>query len=286
MNEQTPIQPQRERLLKVFEFLKAYAELRYPPVRDIGQQLRVLWLKNLPQHPSVEVFQGDRETDKESEDAEIVLRITRPSLTACPSPPAAIADWLKTGWQEIDGSVEVHASRNVPDKDGGARIERFEEVLPRPSLLRRWQQERAEWQTNERPARQSLAIFQNVYEWFGIHEREAERIEILAGDGLLNCPDDGGSFNHPVLLQKLELEFYPEKQHPQFVFRKREQLPELYLEFLRALPEANHMQIARCADELRKTELSPLGGNDTEGFFQRLIQGVFPIKGQLIAPAD
>jgi hypothetical protein len=128
-----------------------------------------------------------------------------------------------------------------------------------------------------------LAIFQAVYEWFGIREREAERIEILAGDGLLNCQDDGGSFNHPVLLQKLELEFYPEKKHPQFVFRKREEQSELYLQFLRSLPEANLQQIALCADELKKTELSPLGDKDTEGFFQRLIQGVFPTKGQLLS---
>ncbi len=283
MNEQALIQPQRERLLKVFEFLKAYTELRYPPVRDIGQQLRVLWLNKLPQHPSVEIFQGDRVPDTESEDVDVFLRITRPDLTDCPSPPAAIADWLKSGWQNLDGNVEVQASRNVPTKDGGTRIERFDEAVPRPSLLKRWQQERADWQTNERPARQSLATFQTVYEWVGIHEREAEQIEILAGDGLLNCPDDGGSFNHPVLLQKLALEFRPEKKHPQFVFRKREQMPELYLEFLRALPDANPRQIALCADELKKTELSPLGGKDTEGFFQRLIQGVFPTKGQLLS---
>ena len=167
--------------------------------------------------------------------------------------------------------------------EGGSRVERFEDALPRPSLLKRWQQVRAEWQTNERPARQSLGTFQTVYEWFGIHEREAERIEMLVGDGLLNCPDDGGSFNHPVLLQKLELEFRPEKRHPQFVFRKRDQMPELYLEFLRALPEANTRQIALCADELKKTELSPLGGKDTEGFFQRLVQGVFPTKGQMLS---
>ena len=285
MNDQILIQPQRERLLKVFEFLKAYTELRYPPVRDIGQQLRVLWLKNLSQHSSVEIFQGDRGEDTESEDADIILRITRADLTDCPSPPAAIADWLKPGWQNIDGSVAVHPSRNVADKDGKVRIERFEEALPRTSLLKRWQQVRAEWQTNERPARQSLGTFQTVYEWFGIHEREAERIEILAGDGLLNCPDDGGSFNHPVLLQKLELEFCAEKKPPQFVFRKREQMPELYLEFLRALPEVNLRQIALCADELKKTELSPFGGSDTEGFFQRLIQGLFPTKGQYTADA-
>ena len=39
--EPQDLQSQRERLLKVFEFLKAYTELCfYPPVTDIGQQMR------------------------------------------------------------------------------------------------------------------------------------------------------------------------------------------------------------------------------------------------------
>jgi len=58
------------------------------------------------------------------------------------------------------------------------------------------------------------------------------------------------------------------------------------MEFLRALPEANHQQIARCADELKKTELSPLGGGDTEGFLRSLVQGLFPTGGQFLAPDD
>ena len=174
------------------------------------------------------------------------------------------------------------ASRNVPDRSGRARLERFEDVAERVSIFRRWQQEREGWQVNERPARRSMAAFQAAYEWFGIHEREPEQIELLAGDGLLNCADDEGTFNHQVLLQRLELEFYPEKRNPQFIFRKREQPPELYLEFLRALPGVNYRQIASCADELKKTELSPFGGEDTEGFLQRIIQGVFPPSGQLL----
>lgn len=127
--------------------------------------------------------------------------MTRPSLTACPPPPATIADWVIAGWQEVDGSADVHASRNLPGKDGRAVIERFEDVSTRPSILRQWLGVRREWQTNERPARQALAIFQSVYEWYGIHQREAERIEILAGDGLLNCPDEGGRFNHEKTFQ-------------------------------------------------------------------------------------
>lgn len=286
MDEQAATQSHRERLRKVFEFLKAYVELRYPPVRDIEQQFKVLWLNDLLQHSSVELFRGDTRSEDESEDADIVLRITRPNVTACPSPSAAIADWVKPGWEDVDSNADFHASRNVPDRSGRAQLELFEDAPERVSIAKLWRQQREEWQVNERPARRSMAAFQAVYEWFGIHEREPEQIEILAGDGLLNCADDGGEFNHQVLLQRLELEFYPEKRTPQFIFRKREQPPELYLEFLRTLPGVNYRQIASCADELKRTEISPFGGEDTEGFLQRLIQGVFPPNGQLITPEN
>jgi len=198
----------------------------------------------------------------------------------------ALDGWLKPGWQDFDGRVDIHTSQNVSDKEGKTNIELFEEVPLRDSRLKQWQKEREIWKTNERPGHQVLAIFQTIYEWLGIHEREAERIEILVGDGILSCPDDDGNFDHPVLLQRVELEFLPEKRHPQFIFRKREQQPELYLEFLRALPDANQRQIARCAEELKRIELSPLGGADTEGFLRRLIQSLFPTGGHLLTEAE
>lgn len=272
----------RERLTKLFEYLKAYTDLRYPPVRDIAQQPRSLWLKDLPSHPTVELFRDGGKSDVEVEDSEIVLRLTRPVITNCPLPPTALSEWLKPSWQEFDGTVEVQPTRNVIGKDGKTKIELFGEDLQRPLLQSEWRQRREQWIANERPARQSLALFQAVYEWYGIQEREGERIELLVGDGLLHCPDAGGTFHHPVLLQKLELEFYPEKRQPQFVFRKREQPPELYMEFLRVLPAVNNQQLARCADELKKAEFAPLGEQDTDGFFRRLIQGLFPSDGEVI----
>ncbi len=279
MSSQPNTQPVRERLTKLFEFLKAYTDLRYPPVRDITQQPRSLWLKDLPSHPSVELFRDAGKTEDEVEDNDIVLRLTRPVITRCPPPPPALSDWLKPGWQEIPGKVEVQPTRNIVGTDGKTLIERFDADSRRSSLLRTWQQQREQWVTNELPARQSLMLFQTVYEWYGVQEREDERIELLVGDGLLRCPDVAGEFRHPVLLQKLGLEFYPEKRHPQFVFRKLEQPPELYMEFLRVLPEVNSQQLARCADEMKKAEFAPLGAEDTDGFLRRLIQGLFPSRG-------
>ena len=75
MNEQTNLKPVRERLRKLFEFLKAYTDLRFPPVRDIAQQPRLLWLKDLPSHASVELFRDAGKSEDEAEDNDIVLRL-------------------------------------------------------------------------------------------------------------------------------------------------------------------------------------------------------------------
>ncbi|HYT59110.1 MAG TPA: AAA domain-containing protein [Haliangiales bacterium] len=284
MGDQPGKQEQRARLVKLFEFLKAYTDLRYPPVRDINKQPGVLWLADLPSHPSIELFPAGQ-ADAESEESDVVLRLTRPVITPCPAPPAVLSEWLKPGWHECPGRVEVQANCTAAGREGQAGLDRFEEDRQRPALLRTWQQQREHWVITERPARQSLELFQTVYGWYGAQEREGEKIELLIGDGLLRCPHADGEFCHPVLLHKLALEFYPEKRQPQFVFRKREQPPELYLQFLQALPGVNEEQLRHCKDELAKAEFSPLGGEDTGGFLRRLIQGLFPIGGTLLEDA-
>lgn len=197
---------ERGRLTRLFDFLKAYVDLRYPPVRDIAQQLRVLWLDERPDHPAVELFRDETEEDQRTDDFAIVLRVARPPTTACPAPPAPLNEWLKDGWQHLDGKVEIHPSRNVPAEKGRARIERFEDEPRRAAVLEHWRKAREEWITNERPARAALEWFQKIYEWWDVLEREGERVEMLVGDGLLRCPDELGDFEHPVLLQKVELE--------------------------------------------------------------------------------
>ena len=272
----------RQRLAQLFEYLKAYSDLRYPPVRDIDGQERRFWLDTLPDHPSVNL-QRDAAQDQEeneNEEGDVILSLTRPALSPCPPPPESIRDWVKPGWQKWPGSCEVMALRTP--KDSHTRTERFGDVARRSQVFDHWQQERNAWVEGERPAREAFALFQEIYEWYGAAEREGEKIELLLADGVLRCPAPDGAFHHPVLLQKLELEFYPERPQPQFIFRKHEHPPELYMEFLRVLPGVNLEQLGRCAQELKVAEFAPLGNGDTTGFLQRLVQGLFPRSGILV----
>jgi very-short-patch-repair endonuclease len=273
----------RKRLTKLFEYLKAYSDLRYPPVRDIAQQPGVIWLEKLPTHPAVELFRELPKAEDDFEDNDIVLRLQRPATTPCPEPPAILSDWLAPDWKDFASRAEVLSSRNLIAVFDQPAFENFHADPRRPAALRQWQEQRSQWQARERGAREALALFETTYAWYGAQEREGERVELLVGDGLLSCPDEHGEFRHPILLQKLELEFYPEKAQPEFVFRKREQPPELYLEFLQALPKADTQQIARCVEELKNAEFAPLSDEDTNGFFRRLIQGLFPSHGVFLA---
>lgn len=284
MNDKTVIQ---SRLKNLFEFLKAYNDLRTPVISDISKQIATLWLSSLPRHPSIKLNEYLVDTKPKTEDDargnDVLLEVTRPIMTPCPKPPEILSDWLIPGWTKIDQDVDVRKSRNIFVKKDESSVEKFDEVIERKTAFDVWKKKRNAWIDNEKSTWEAIKFFERVYELYGQMEREGERIELLIGEGLLECSDKtAGNFRHPVLLQRLELEFRPEKKQPQFIFRRREQSPELCLDFLRVLPGIDTQQLVRCVEELREMEFDPLGQEDTAGFLRRLVQGLFPNGGQYI----
>ena len=277
----------QSRFKSLFEFLKAYNDLRTPVIRDISKQISTLWLSTLPKHSSVKLNDYVVNASKETEDDgrqgdDILLEVTRPTMTQCPKPPEGVSEWLVPGWTKVSQPAEVRKSRNLTLGEDTV-VEEFDADSERVRAFDEWTKKRNVWAENEKPTAEAIKFFERVYDLYGQIEREGERIELMIGEGLLECADQSGEdFRHPVLLQKLELEFFPEKKHPQFIIRRKEQLPELCLDFLRSLPNVDTQQIAECAKELSATGFDPLGQEDTTGFLRRLVQGLFPNGGQYV----
>jgi very-short-patch-repair endonuclease/DNA polymerase III delta prime subunit len=287
MDKETQESTIQSRFKGLFEFLKAYNDLRTPVISDISQQIATLWLDSIPKHPSIKLSEYTANVKKEFEEDghqenDVVLEVTRPIMTPCPKPPEILSDWLIPGWTKIYNKAEVRESRNIAKKDE-TEIEGFDDIGERKKAFEVWIKKRNVWADNEKFTWEAVKFFERIYELYGQMEREGERIELLLGEGILECSDESlGIFRHPVLLQRLELEFHPEKKQPQFILRRREQPPELCLEFLRVLPNLDTQQLVRCTDELKNMEFDPLGQEDTTGFLRRLIQGLFPNGGQYI----
>lgn len=287
----------RDRIRRVFRYLEALNQHRNPATRQIQEQPWAQWFRDLPDHPSI--VRGSFEesggqgggveaevaTGLRKDGDEFVLKVRRPTLTRAPSPPDAIVAWLERGWEDSAGEVRVRQSRNEADDRGETQVVRFDADPERPRMLGSWSARRDEWARNERPAREAMKIFEQLYELHGRIEREAERVELVLGEGILSWRRPEGGVYHPVLLQRLQLEFDPSA--PEFRLVETEHEVEMYSALFRSMPEVEGRAMARCREQLDQGDYHPLGGNETSGFLRNLVVQLSP-RGEFIgqgAPA-
>ena len=282
----------RERLLRVFRYLGALNEHRNPVKRHIDEQLWTLWLKELPNHPSIRrgssptaaaaaqtSVASDEGLPTEQRDSDFILKITRPRLANPPTPPALIEPWLEAGWDNPSKEASALGSRNEGPPRSAVSV-RFGSDPKRVAALDLWKAERDQWAKDERPARAAMKIFEDFYELYGRVEREAERVEIVLGDGILSWRRQEGTVHHPILLQRLQLSFSPSV--PEFTLTETEHPVELYSVLFQSMPDVDGRVIGRCRDELEKEGYSPLDNGPTSGFLERLVVQLSP-RGEFVA---
>jgi len=117
----------RDKLLRVFRYLEALNQHRNPAKKQIGEQIWTLWLKNLPDHPSIR--RGDHRrrnaTDApesksgaaaagQPEEQAFILKVNRPRLTTAPHPPKELESWLERGWEDPSKDISVRTTQNEP----------------------------------------------------------------------------------------------------------------------------------------------------------------------------
>jgi very-short-patch-repair endonuclease/DNA polymerase III delta prime subunit len=271
----------RKRVEQVFRYLEALNQHRNPARRRIDEQLWHTWLCDLPDHPSIRIGTFAASSWDESEGAQttseprddFILRVRRPKLTKCPPPPSSLLEWLERGWEEPSARVRVRQSQN--DMEGGQGvIVSFGQDPARPEDLNAWLQKRQTWATNELPARAAMAVFERLYEIRGQVEREGENVELVLGDGTLTWRQPAGSIFHPILLQRLHLEFDPTL--PEFSLIEAESPVELYSALFQSMPEVEGKTIAKIRLELENGKYHPLGKEDTSGFLRRVAVQLSP----------
>src|SRR5712671_5758343 len=260
----------RERIARVFRYLKALNEHRNPAKRDLSEQPWALWFRNLPDHPSIQrrVLNG-----KDAEEDDFVLKVGRPTFTQAPPPPLPIVEWLEGDWEDPEAEVLLVEAKG----DVGSEPIRFDSEPRRVEAYERWRNQHDAWAATERPARATMRIFEQLYELYGRIEREAESIELVLGDGILSWKKLDGSIYHPILLQRIHLAFNPSV--PEFTLIETGREVELYSALFRSMPDIEPKVLARCREELDRGGFHPLGGNETLEFFRRFVVQLSP-RGQ------
>ena len=284
----------RDKLTRVFRYLEALNEHRNPPKRQIREQLWNLWLHDLPEHPSIKrgtvKSRPSKAAAADGQSAEggnvtFLLKVQRPSLTAPPAPPGEIAEWLETGWDDPANDASIQEARNESEENAEPRMARFTDNPARPTMLQRWKSVRDDWASKEKPARASMKIFETLYALYGRIDREAERVELVLGDGILSWYRPEGGIYHPILLQRLQLQF--NASVPEFTLSEADHPVELYSALFQSMTDVDGRAIGRCREELEQGGFHPLFDGTTSEFLRRLVVQLSP-RGEFMedgAPA-
>ena len=253
----------RERLTNLVKFLREFHRLRNPVVRDVGRYSGgfSFWFDELPEHDAIE--RGWQE-----DDADYLLRITRPNITSCPPPPDQLGEWLRSGWDDPSTEVEfidvIETPSLIDEEDD--EIRRFEEeVVDFRNELDQWNAQRQQWAEAEIPVRVTDKAYQDLYRLHGRLEAERERLDLQIGDGLLRWNTDGEVTNHPLVLQAAELEFEPALARITITLSTERQ-PELHSALLRLFSSINGSILSSVSTEFASGEIAVFGDEETDEF--------------------
>jgi len=277
----------RDKLTRVFRYLEALNQHRNPAKRGIHEQPWSLWLRDLPEHPSIQRGAAKDSASKtkngnsqSAEDgANYVLKVQRPRLTRAPEPSEEIAAWLEDGWDDPSNALNFKQTLGESENKAEPTIVKFADDPARTARLEHWKLLRNEWVKAEKPARAAMKIFESLYALYGRIDREAERVDLVLGDGILSWRRADGGIYHPILLQRLQLQF--DASVPEFTLSEADHPVELYSALFQSMNDVDGRAIGRCREELEQEGFHPLINGSTSGFLKRLVVQLSP-RGEFL----
>lgn len=262
----------KQRIRQVFEYLKALNHHRNPAIRQVREQPWMLWLDDLPREPNIELPRragalNGPDGDANSSNVDFILRVRRPRLTPSPAPPEEIRGWLRPGWDDPHAKIEHLEVRNDRGPNGETITIRFLDDPSRLNALNRWSEKRTTWQSAELPVRASMDVFNKLYALHGQLDREGERFDLVIGDGILSWDQVDGGIFHPLLLQRVQLEFDP--RIPEFKVVDAEFSAEFHASLLQSIAEVEPGKLRSRREEFEAAGFHPLD-EEVSGFLEAL----------------
>ncbi len=139
----------------------------------------------------------------------------------------------------------------------------FAEDPRREKAWQDWFQEWSSWASAERANLLAKKVFEDFYALKGRLDREGDLLELVLGDGILSWSHQGESVFHPLLLQRVQLVFEPNKVKPEFRIVEADSPPELYGAALRVCIEDAEAE-SHIRKELEKVGYHPLAPETSE----------------------
>jgi hypothetical protein len=270
----------RARIERVFRYLAELQRIRTPPAIDLDRYDWILRLDALPRHATVQRGFAAHASDEPASRGGLLVSVDRPAETECPPPSVLFENWLEPGWEQPGIAPAVVPTRALRTTQ---REEAFEDKEERVLAYEDWLEQRRRWEASESQVIAAARLFSELFTLWGKFERESEKLQLFVGDGVLVASHAGEVVRHPVLLQRVQLEFDAHK--PRFTLRETGDPPDLYAPLLRYL-DVDPRRLLALKERVAAEEIHPLGGKPTSEFLQGMVQALWQNGMYFDAPRD
>ena len=142
-------------------------------------------------------------------------------------------NWLKGGWETPGVEPQIHVSKTYKNVLGQTVTEAFDDSPERVEAFEDWLDERKKWEDSEINVHEALNVFSEYFGLWSRLRRESEKFQLFVADGIFRWESPEGPVHHPLLIQKVQLEF--NSRVPEFVVRDAFDPPTLHTAVLRFL---------------------------------------------------
>lgn len=192
----------RDRLRRVFLFLKEQQEYRSPIRRNLDAYEWRLDLSSLPAHASVQRRPHVRENPLP------LLEVSRPEIEAAPVPPSVLNGWVLDQWTFVNGSAVAMEHRAIANGASEPETQSFKDDTERVAAFEAWQAEWRTWHERALPAWQARELYDRLFELYAALQRDVGRVEAIVANANLTWNDAAaGSIDHPMLLRRVKVDF-------------------------------------------------------------------------------
>lgn len=218
----------KNRVERLFEFIKAYTRLQHPIARHLSNQpLSDLQIKfdTLPKSSEWLTYWAETETQREW-----LFKVKICSPTPCPTPPAVLNGWLLPGWERYTQLSQTVPEKSFIDAQGHTQTKTFESDEERLKSWSRWSTIRSAWvreQLRHEPVRQLFSQLQTLRAEL---QKRSEQVELVIGTGLFKHTADNTEYHHPLFMKVIGIEF--DATENTFTITETDRPTELYTELL------------------------------------------------------
>jgi very-short-patch-repair endonuclease/DNA polymerase III delta prime subunit len=256
----------------LFKFLKEFNEISNPVITEIEHQTWSMRLADLPKIDEVWSIYHTKDFEKEK-----ILEVTRPILDDCPEPDISFRDWVMDDFSDVDlDTVRIKEVLDQPSKKAQDQNENMTETFIsdkiRVQRYEDWSHQRNIWRESQFEKKKAMEIYNRLFALYSDIKKEAESVELILGDGLIEWKTNEHSLNHPVFLLKVTLEFHP--KNPSFVLKYDDYEFSLYHSMLRSISNLNHELLAPILEDLESSDFHMADVEAMTPYFEKLINAI------------